>query len=102
MEHPFFRKYGHICLDCSILKTETLSDFAFKIAPNPTEGAMTISGNIDLQRISIFNINGQLIQEIDTDSKEINLDDSFLDVGVYIVFLEDRSGTYVQSKFVKK
>jgi len=89
-------------LDCSILKTETLSDFAFKIAPNPTEGAITISGNIDLQRISILNINGQLIQEIDTDSKEINLDVSFLDVGVYIVFLEDRSGTYVQSKFVKK
>ncbi len=89
-------------LNCSILKSETLSDFAFKIAPNPTGGAITISGNIDLQRISIFNINGQLIQEMDTDSKEINLDVSFLDVGVYLVFLEDRSGTYVQSKFVKK
>jgi photosystem II stability/assembly factor-like uncharacterized protein len=83
--------------------TQTESS-SFQLFPNPASAKLTVSGNLNaIQSIEIFNIPGEKIfwKQFSVDRKEITMDVSDLNPGLYFVKVQTETGTTVQ-KFIKQ
>ncbi|NBL64694.1 T9SS type A sorting domain-containing protein [Flavobacterium sp. NST-5] len=77
----------------------------FKLYPNPVESEFTIENqsNIRLQRFTIVDMSGKiLLEHTFDDSPKSMINAGNLDVGVYVVTIEDIDGNRYVSKFNKK
>lgn len=86
--------------DCTLGYNENLLENSIAIFPNPTSQILTIkvSQNIKLQRLSIYNISGQVLLS----SKTANsIDVSSLANGLYFLQIETNKGTLTK-KFIKQ
>lgn len=70
-----------------------------KLYPNPVSDRLFISTRAQIERLAIFNINGQLVKE--TNSVVNGVDVSQLPSGLYMVQLQTNTNTATQ-KFLKK
>ncbi|RCW92518.1 T9SS type A sorting domain-containing protein [Winogradskyella arenosi] len=70
-----------------------------KLYPNPASDRLFISTRAQIERLAIFNINGQLVKE--TNSVVNGVDVSQLPSGLYMVQLQTNTNTATQ-KFLKK
>jgi hypothetical protein len=79
---------------------EIESENQFSIFPNPVHNTLNIrsNNNVTILRSAIYDIQGKLIQQIDTDSSPIDL--SRLTPGLYFIQFQTPSSTIVQ-KFQK-
>jgi hypothetical protein len=73
---------------------------SINIFPNPTTDKFTIE-TPQKATIEILNIQGQLINTIEANSKEISIDISALPNGVYIVEVKTEKGIAIK-KFIKE
>ncbi len=82
-------------------ETATLSQIEqnnlVEIYPNPTSNQLQIRTNSELNRLTIFNLQGQKIAE----STESTIDVSIFESGMYIIHVETVDGFYTET-FVKK
>jgi len=73
----------------------------FSIVPNPAQNKITISANIDFNKIEIINFLGQTVMLQSNDKNSAILDISHLNNGVYFVRVVSEKGMSVK-KFVKQ
>ncbi|HBC05472.1 MAG TPA: hypothetical protein DC015_15060, partial [Aequorivita sp.] len=71
----------------------------YRIYPNPTSGLLYIESKLPISKISVFNILGQSIER-NQNSTQIDL--SKVEVGVYLLKIEDRNGDSQTHKIVKQ
>ncbi|AUC81236.1 T9SS type A sorting domain-containing protein [Lacinutrix sp. Bg11-31] len=87
-----------------IVNTLSVEDFeasSFLIFPNPANNILNIEGETVIESVTIYDINGRLLNTITSKSKKAKLDVSNLSQGLY--FLEITSGNKKESlKFIKK
>ncbi|NQX85096.1 MAG: T9SS type A sorting domain-containing protein [Flavobacteriaceae bacterium] len=77
---------------------QSLNDI--KVYPNPASSELSIEANLTIDNLSIYDINGRLIDSIQNANSELKLDVSNLTKGIY--FIEIQSGNIKQTlKFVK-
>ena len=74
---------------------EEMSDF--KIYPNPASTQITIDINEPIEKVSVFNIAGELVQTANTGSFSIET----LSKGVYMITIKTKSGIS-HSRFIKE
>jgi hypothetical protein len=72
----------------------------FNIFPNPANDFITIE-TLQLSKIEIFNIQGQILKTINSNSKEITIDLTYLPSGVYFVKARTNKEVVVK-KFIKQ
>ncbi|MEL6661108.1 MAG: T9SS type A sorting domain-containing protein, partial [Bacteroidota bacterium] len=75
-----------------------------KLAPNPTAGPLTITWPdvVHLQRISIYNTSGRLLEEwIPSEQGQHHFRLSSLPVGTYYLLLQDENGNTGRASFTK-
>lgn len=74
------------------LGTDTNELFIASMSPNPTDGIVNISGVDNLERIDIYNLNGQLIKSFSEKDNMQQIDVTQLQSGVYLVNVQSKSG----------
>lgn len=95
--NPFISHPEYVCeiwpTQCAALSTNSFALQNITVYPNPsTNGVFNIASNVDLTKISVYNINGQLIQQIENPSKvNNNYMVSNLPTGFYLLQLEANS-----------
>jgi hypothetical protein len=82
----------------SVDKTEQSS--IFKVFPNPNNGQNILISGKEISTIKIFNIQGQLLKEIETQHEEtlVNLENQ--PKGIYLVNVQFKNGNVVTEKLV--
>ena len=71
------------------------------IAPNPTNGIVTVSG-VMLEKVKVYNIVGQLVAEKSMESESLVFDMSSLPSGLYFVHLIHQKGSSCVRKLLKQ
>ena len=74
---------------------------AFNIYPNPTNGNITVCGE-SINMVEVYNICGQKVLSIDTNSSSVNVNMSELTAGVYMVKVVGNNGNSTVNKVVKR
>lgn len=86
--------------DCNNLSVAEFNDGKFDLYPNPTNGFVTIKGD-DIQKVEVFNVNGQLIRNITINEKQFNIDLSNLLTSMYFVRVTTNNGVFVKKIVIK-
>ena len=73
----------------------------WKIAPNPTDGMVTVSGGM-LQKVKVYNIVGQLVAEKQTEGETMTMDLSQLPSGLYFLDMIHQNGSTCMRKLLKQ
>lgn len=93
-------------INCLTVSTSFLVDADIDIFPNPNNGSFQISFDADLtlERVSIFNINGQLVKEITNtvENKGLNIHATGLPSGTYFIEAQFQQGVYRQKMVISK
>lgn len=85
-----------------ITRNKNSFENSFILYPNPTQGNITIESIEPIQQLSIYSIQGTLVESIETKAiKEYTYNTSNLEDGIYIVKINSISGT-VSKKFMKE
>lgn len=69
------------------------------LSPNPTNGIVYLKGNIALQKIDIYNLQGQKVKTINPQKNEFELPEQ---TGLYLIRLQDSNGRHYSRKVIKK
>ena len=69
--------------------------------PNPVQNVLTITASTPIKGVKVFNVLGALVQEVKTDSENINMDLSTQSQGVYFLRIYNEGG-YTNRKIIKK
>ena len=84
--------------DCSAIAE--VGSAVVTVFPNPTQGRVTIVAE-DIQRVSIFNIQGQKVYEASANGNAFDYDFSNQSTGVYLIKVETAKGTETTRVTVK-
>ncbi len=75
-----------------------------KIAPNPSKGRISITGDnvTNLESVKVYNILGSLVKnlQVNTTESTLNLDLSALNKGIYLVKLNTKNGETTTQKLI--
>ena len=100
-------KIGTLIIDfeTQLLSTPTFeASKALKIAPNPSKGRISITGDnvANLQSVKVYNILGSLVKDMQVNTVEttLNLDLSTLKKGIYLVKLNSKNGETTTQKLI--
>jgi hypothetical protein len=74
----------------------------FSMYPNPAANVLTISGESEIQSVSITNLVGQSMMRVDVNSGHTDINISALDAGLYIVSVQFESMEVTNRVFVKQ
>jgi hypothetical protein len=77
------------------------SNFMLTIAPNPTDGSITVTGT-DMQEVKVYNVVGQLVASRKAESETVSFDLSEQPAGLYFVHVVDRNGSCCVRKLLKQ
>lgn len=80
--------------------SETATKDDFIIYPNPFTDAVTISGDVQLQSVFVYDASGKMVKEIKSSEKTVSLHD--LNSGMYMIKLTLKNGTSKTIKAIKK
>lgn len=73
----------------------------FSIFPNPSNTSITISYTKQLQKITVFSMDGKMILSRETEDNTSQIDVSAFINGLYLITVETQNGQLLQSKFIK-
>jgi|GEM_PF-7073682 len=79
---------------------ENIPNNAMSVYPNPATNSITLTQNVELKTLKIFDMTGKLI--IDTTSNKDTIDISMLRKGFYFIEAIDIEGVKTVTKFIKK
>ena len=88
------------CYDAS-LSTEAISKQDLKLFPNPTSGKLEIRGLSENTNLTITNILGVVVRELNLKSSNSTIDLSDLDSGIYFISDNDDGNTHFVKKVIK-
>jgi hypothetical protein len=75
---------------------------ALKVYPNPANDFVNIISKEKITRIKIFNESGIKVFEQSFDSKKIKIRTQNFPEGLYIIETENKFGTEIKTKFIKR
>lgn len=89
--------------NCFLNVSENSNNFNFTIYPNPANDNITVfsNSNVNIGKIEILNLSGQIIQSISANSKSTTIDISSLSNGLYFIRVSAENGNSIY-KFVKE
>ncbi|MGO3689977.1 hypothetical protein CAP47_03730 [Psychroflexus sp. S27] len=90
-------------VECENLSVNLLTfESSITVYPNPVKNSFDIelNDNLNISEISIYNINGQLIDLINYQSKPINI--SSLESGVYMLKIKAENGDVAYKRIIKR
>lgn len=88
------------CINLGINENDLSKNIS--LYPNPANGSVSIvSKDIQIQKVELLNISGQLISTIEANSMVVNVDISTVSSGVYFVRIGANEGTTVKQLIVK-
>ncbi|MCW5519138.1 T9SS type A sorting domain-containing protein [Aureitalea sp. L0-47] len=73
-----------------------------RVYPNPTNGSVTISGNLRATNLEVYNVLGARVMQLKLSSEQTQLDISDLPSGVYMFRLTSTDGSSVVKKVIKR
>ena len=76
-------------------------DNVCNIYPNPTNGDITVYGE-NINMVEVYNLCGQKVMSIETNSNNVNVNMSALTTGIYMVKVVDNNGNATVNKVVKR
>jgi len=86
----------------SVLGTESFSENAFEVYPNPISDQLNIVGKgFDIQSVSVKDLNGRVVKKANFESNNAQLNTQDLTVGVYFVTIKANEGEIIK-KIIKK
>jgi len=95
----------YITIDSCVSIPDLSSTFKFKVFPNPTHDHITIlfNKNIEINRIEILSINGQILQtkNLNSSKETVHLNISSLHKASYFIKVYSKEGYYVVRHFMK-
>lgn len=94
-----FQAVFFVAGECATLSNEDISKSNLSFSPNPVKDILTFSSP-DIEKISIYNINGQFIKEQKPTQGKLNV--SFLKTGVYLFKAKLNSGKTETIKIIKE
>lgn len=68
------------------------------IYPNPSKGQVKVVAKVKLQGIAVYNLQGQLVQQINPKKRSWELPDKS---GMYLIRITDENGNYFTEKIIK-
>jgi hypothetical protein len=74
------------------------SDLNTSLSPNPTKGLIYLETSAELQRIEIYNLQGQKVQEVNPNKRSCELPEQS---GLYLIRLQDEEGNVYMKKIIK-
>lgn len=85
-----------------LLSNPTFNKNTVSLYPNPAQNILNIQNTAsNLSKVQIYDLNGRLLQNHAMQTKEVSLDVSGLQSGVYLVVLENETGHQITRKIVK-
>lgn len=85
--------------DCTTIDEINYNDI--RIYPVPSNGLLNVEGNVIIESLSVYSSNGQLISSHDSQSTDLEIDVSTLEIGLYIVRIKTVSGIFSRSLIVE-
>lgn len=82
------------------LETEYYNFDLISVFPNPTNGRVTIYTTEHFDKIEVFNLNGELMQRVNSNEREVNI--SGLTDGFYLLKMTTISGEVYTKRIVKQ
>jgi hypothetical protein len=83
------------------INEEQLSEVEFTVYPNPANEAATISWKgVEVAKISIQDMNGQIVYEQAAKTNQINVNVTDLSAGVYVVVLETSANQHITKRLM--
>ena len=100
-----FEVYGSLSLKSAnslAQRSENMYE-VISVYPNPIEDELNFEGAIDIRKISIYDITGNIkvTSQIDAFNDQLSMDISFLSSGVYFIKIEGENFAQTQ-KIIKK
>ena len=77
------------------IKKTDLKNFKFEAAPNPADEVLKISHNFAAPFLIFYNLNGQIVKQLQLNDPVVNIDVKNLATGVYIIKLQDQEQVIV-------
>lgn len=98
------------CLAINIIRTNNststslseASNLSITISPNPTSDIFTIQGNDQIEKVELYNLQGQLMLQQKYSSNDIELSVAELTNGLYMVNVHLLNGNTLVKKFLKQ
>ncbi|WP_298541887.1 T9SS type A sorting domain-containing protein [uncultured Aquimarina sp.] len=87
-------------IDNSLSYNEFNEISEFLIYPNPTSSSIIINGNKNIESVSIYDINGKFLKNINNKSSVLNVDLKNLSKGIYILEIRSNSSKQIE-RFIK-
>jgi len=78
------------------------SNLSITISPNPTSDIFTIQGNDQIEKVELYNLQGQLMLQQKYSSNDIELSVAELMNGLYMVNVQFLNGNTLVKKFLKQ
>lgn len=88
-------------VESTVSITNLLPANAIQLYPNPAQDQVILDASLEMERISLVNLVGQTIMQVEENSVEQRLDISQLPAGIYMVRVETAEGLWI-SKLQKK
>lgn len=86
----------------SVLGTESFSENAFEVYPNPVTDQLSIVGKgFDIQSVAVKDINGRIVKNANFESNNAQMNMQDLTAGVYLVTIKANEGE-ITKKIIKK
>ncbi len=73
------------CFVMANLEVDNLEKLSLKVFPNPTNGNVNIESSVEIIRYQIFDLNGKLLKDQEMNAKELTIDLSRVECGVYVL-----------------
>ena len=84
-------------------ESEMTSANSLSIYPNPAENVLNISSENELSTVKFYNVTGQMVMEVELNGVFTkDMDISTLDIGLYIIQVQDVAGEMNAIKFLKQ
>lgn len=99
-----FYSLGGTLSPCTVtdINENAQAENAINIFPNPAFDKITVKNNSDeLQKLSIYNISGQLMVQKKISSPEMSIDVSALSAGIYVIKISGSANSFV-TKMIKE
>lgn len=80
---------------------EKSMNFDLNVYPNPTTGNVAITASVEMTKVEVFNLSGQILKTISPKSEVLSLDLGDLSKGVYILYVHTENGVAPRNVVIK-
>jgi hypothetical protein len=80
---------------------EQLQDASLLVSPNPTQGRVLLQSDQIINQLSLHNLNGKAIRQLEVGATDYNMDVSALNPGIYLLEIQLANGQWKHEKLVK-